>query len=248
MSSKTIVVSNLSLARNDVAVLNEVNLEARSGQIIGLLGPSGSGKSTLLRCMNRLLEPPPQTVFVNGSDVTAINVLDLRQRVGMVFQQPVAFPGTVADNLRFGPALHDRTLGDNEIEDLLDLAALDRSLLDKQASELSGGQAQRVALARSLADRPQVLLMDEPTSALDPASRRRIEEMVIEEARERGVTVMWVTHAIEQARKVADYLYLLVDGRIVDQGKPAHVLSDQSDNAHLMQQFAAGELEGSEHV
>jgi ABC-type phosphate transport system ATPase subunit len=248
MSPKKIVVRNLSLARNDAAVLDNVCLEARSGQIIGLLGPSGSGKSTLLRCVNRLLEPPPQTVFVDELDVTAVNVLELRRRVGMVFQQPIAFPGTVADNLRFGPALQDRTLGDDEIEVLLDLAALDRSLLDKQASELSGGQAQRVALARCLTNRPEVLLMDEPTSALDPASRRRIEEMIIEEAREHGVTVMWVTHAIEQARKVADYLYLLVDGHIVDQGKPEHVLSDQIDNAHLMQQFAAGELEGNEHV
>lgn len=248
MQSKTIEVRDLNLSRSGVAVLKGVHLEARPGQIVGLLGPSGSGKSTLLRCINRLLEPPPSTVFVHRKDVTAVNVLELRRQIGMVFQDPVAFPGTVADNLRYGPSLVSRNLSEGDIESLLELASLDSEIAGKQASELSGGQLQRVSLARTLVNRPQVLLMDEPTSALDPASRRHIEEVVSLEAQSNDVTVLWVTHSIEQASRVADYLYLLVDGLIVDQGEPEQVLADESGNANLLQRFAAGELEGAQDV
>lgn len=248
MTSMAVEVRDLHLARSDVPVLNGVSLAAEAGQIIGLLGPSGSGKSTLLRSVNRLLEPPPGTVYVEGEDVTDANVLELRRRVGMVFQQPSVFPGTVAENLRFGPALDGRSLDDAELLELLNLASLDADVADKPATELSGGQAQRVALARTLANRPQVLLLDEPTSALDPASRRHIEEMVLDAARTRGVTVLWVTHAMEQAERVADYLYLLVEGRILDEGKPDHVLSEEGGHAHLLHRFAAGELEGNDDV
>ena len=237
-------VRHLSLARGGKPVLWDVSLHAYAGQIVGLLGPSGGGKSTLLRCINRLLEPPPQTVFVAGQDVTAMDVIQLRRRVGMVFQQPVTFPGTVADNLRYGPSLQGRELNDAEIAELLRLADLDPALAAHPASELSGGQAQRVALARTLANHPQVLLLDEPTSALDPASRKHIGEMVQRACAEQNVTALWVTHDVEQARALADYLYLLVDGRILDQGVPDHVLRQQADNQHLLQRFAAGEVEG----
>ncbi|GIV80513.1 phosphate ABC transporter ATP-binding protein [Litorilinea aerophila] len=242
--SVMVEVRRLSLERGGVPVLREVSLTADRGQIVGLLGPSGSGKSTLLRCINRLLEPPPQTVFVDGRDVTRVDVIQLRRQVGMVFQQPVLFPGTVADNLRYGPALRGESLGDAELRALLEQADLDPALADRPASELSGGQAQRVALARTLANRPQVLLMDEPTSALDPASRRHIEEQVRRSSRKDGLAVIWVTHDVEQAEHIADYLYLLVDGQIVDQGEPAHVLHAQGDHEHLLSRFAAGELAG----
>ena len=245
MNKPMVEARNLSLARGDKPVLHNVSLQAKAGQIIGLLGPSGSGKSTLLRCVNRLLEPPPGTVFVDGEDVTAGDVIQLRQRVGMVFQQPVTFPGTVADNLRYGPALQGRELDADEIAELLTLADLDPTLASAPANELSGGQAQRVSLARTLANRPQVLLMDEPTSALDPASRRHIGEMVQRACAERGLTVLWVTHNVEQARIFGDYLYLLVDGRIGDQGIPDHVLAAGTDNEHLLHRFAAGEIEGA---
>lgn len=246
MTKPAIEVNHLSLQRGDTPVLFDVSLTAQSGQIVGLLGPSGSGKSTVLRCINRLLEPPAGTVFVQGEDVTTVDVIELRRRVGMVFQQPVVFPGSVADNLRFGPALQARDLTENEIDTLLEQAHLERSLAGKPASELSGGQAQRVALARTLANGPDILLMDEPTSALDPASRRHVEETVRRAVAAQALTVLWVTHDVDQARSLADYLYLLVDGRVLDEGIPEHVLGETSDHVHLLHRFAAGELE-SEH-
>ncbi len=244
MPAPMVEVRNLSLARGAKPVLHGVSMQAEAGQIIGLLGPSGSGKSTLLRCVNRLLEPPPGAVFVDGEDVTATDVIKLRQRVGMVFQQPVTFPGTIAENLRYGPALQDRKLGDSEIVELLALAGLDPALANAPADELSGGQAQRVALARTLANDPQVLLMDEPTSALDPASRRHISAMVQRACAERGLTVLWVTHDVEQALNLGDYLYLLIDGHVRDQGSPTHALAADLDNERLLHRFAAGEIEG----
>ncbi|MCB0044300.1 MAG: phosphate ABC transporter ATP-binding protein [Caldilineaceae bacterium] len=244
MTRSAVAIRNLSLSRGDLPVLHHVDLTAAPGQIIGLLGPSGSGKSTLLRCINRLLEPPPGTVFVYDEDVTATDVLALRRRVGMVFQQPALFPGSVADNLRFGPDLQKKKVDRTEITRLLEMAHLEPTLLERPATDLSGGQAQRVALARTLANQPDVLLMDEPTSALDPASRRHVEESVSRAAAEQELTVLWVTHDVEQARTLTDYLYLLVEGRIVDQGAPSHVLNAASDHTHLLQQFAAGELEG----
>jgi len=245
MPAPIVEIRNLTLARGGKPILHNASLQAKTGQIVGLLGPSGSGKSTLLRCVNRLLEPPPGTVFVDGEDVTTTDVIQLRQQVGMVFQQPVTFPGTVADNLCYGPALQGRELGADEIAELLTLADLDPALATAPANELSGGQAQRVSLARTLANRPQVLLMDEPTSALDPASRRHIGEMVKRACAERGLTVLWVTHDVEQAHIFGDYLYLLVDGHIRDQGTPDHVLATRADNEHLLQRFAAGEIEGN---
>jgi len=245
MPATAVEIRNLNLERGGEPVLHDVELVAHQGQIIGLLGPSGSGKSTILRCVNRLLEPPAATVFLDGEDVTVTDVIALRRRVGMLFQQPSVFPGSVADNLRYGPALAGRDLSDDELTDLLHMADLDPALAIRPASELSGGQAQRVALARTLANRPSVLLLDEPTSALDPASRRHIEEMVGRSCREQGLTALWVTHDVEHLEQVADYLYLLVEGRMADQGKPEHVLSVQADHVHLLRRFAAGELEAN---
>ena len=248
MDSLAVEIKNLSIERSDVAVLQDITLTADSGKIVGLLGPSGSGKSTLLRCINRLLEPPPKTVLVGSEDVTQINVLDLRRRVGMVFQNLTILPGSIADNLRYGPSLNGRQLGQSDIVKLLDQASLDPELAGKPADELSGGQAQRVALARTLANRPQVLLLDEPTSALDPSSRRHIEEMVTRAANVDGITVLWVTHDVEQAERVADYLYLLIDGHVEDQGEPDKVLADEGGAVNLMRRFAAGELEESKYA
>ncbi|MCB0130218.1 MAG: phosphate ABC transporter ATP-binding protein [Caldilineaceae bacterium] len=240
----SVTIRNLNVQRGDLHVLRDVTMAAKAGHIVGLLGPSGSGKSTVLRCINRLLEPPPDSVFVDDQDITAMDVLALRRQVGMVFQQPVVFPGTVADNLRFGPALDGRQLRDDEVAQLLAQADLPADLANRPATELSGGQAQRVALARTLANRPGVLLMDEPTSALDPASRKHIETMIRTATAGGELTVLWVTHDVDQARDLADYLYLLVDGRVMDQGTPEHVLDDSSEHIHLLQRFAAGELEG----
>ncbi|MCP4574352.1 MAG: phosphate ABC transporter ATP-binding protein [bacterium] len=237
-----IAIGGLALRRGGRRVLDRVDLEVAPGTVAAVAGPSGGGKSSILRCVNRLLEPPAGTVHVDGRDVTAGDPVELRRRVGMVFQQPVALPGTVAENVRFGPAQVDRLLTDTQLAELLELSGLEPALADRPADELSGGQVQRVALARCLANEPSVLLLDEPTSALDPAARNAVEEALGRIVAERGVTALLVTHDLEQARRVAQRLYLLAGGKVVESGAPAAML-DGEDHP-LTAAFARGELTG----
>ena len=241
MTTPCFKVQNLSLERNGRPVLRDVNMVVAAGEIVCLLGPSGSGKSSLLRCLNRLTEPPPHTIFLDGQDITTIDVLTLRRRLGMVFQKPALFPGTVADNVAFGPQLDGRTLTADDITDLLALADMPSDFAQQPISELSGGEAQRVSNARTLANHPGSLLLDEPTSALDPAARRHVRETIGKLRQELGLTVIWVTHYMEEVLEVADRVYLLLDGHIADEGDPEHLLGP--DSHHITAEFAAGHLE-----
>ena len=236
-------VSALSLERNGRSILTDVSLHIQPGEIVCLLGPSGSGKSSLLRCLNRLTEPPPNTIFHNGQDIHQLDVLALRSQVGMVFQKPALFPGTVAENIQYGPALRQNTVSATAIEQLLTLADLPPTYAHRPVTELSGGEAQRVSLARALANQPDTLLMDEPTSALDPAAQGHIEQAILRLRDTLGLTVLWVTHNVAEAKVVADRIYLLLNGRIADEGTPEHVFRPGSE--HLTASFAAGELENS---
>ena len=237
----TIRINELTMFRSQRQVLNGVTMTVNSGEIVCLLGPSGSGKSSLLRCVNRMAEPPVGTVFLDDVDVTTMDVLHLRRQVGMVFQQVALFPGTVADNVGYGMALQKQTLSPNDIAHLLHLADLPPELAAQDSHALSGGQAQRVAIARALATKPSALLLDEPTSALDPASTRHVEETILKLRQTLGLTVLWVTHNPDQARRVADRVILLVNGRLEDEGTPEHLFREGS--THLAATFAAGELE-----
>ncbi|KAM3316326.1 hypothetical protein ACQJBY_034446 [Aegilops geniculata] len=197
-------------------VLRGVDLDVPRGAVMGVIGPSGGGKSTLLRALNRLWEPAPGAVALDGADIRGIDVLALRRRVGMLFQLPAMFDGTVADNVRYGPQLRGKKLTDAEVEGLLSLADLDPAMASRPASELSVGQAQRVALARTLANGPEVLLLDEPTSALDPVSTHNIEEAIVRLKEARGLTTVIVSHSVKQIQRVADQVCLVVDGEVVE--------------------------------
>ncbi|CAA0816502.1 ABC transporter I family member 17 [Striga hermonthica] len=200
----------------EVRILNKVNADIQRGTIMGVIGPSGSGKSTFLRALNRLWEPLSGTVFLDGVDICELDVLKLRRKVGMLFQLPALFEGTVADNVRYGPQLKGTKLTDAEVYKLLSLADLDPSFYNKSGGELSVGQAQRVALARTLANEPEVLLLDEPTSALDPISTQNIEDVLVKLKKDRGMTIVMVSHSIKQIQRIADLVCLLVDGEIVE--------------------------------
>lgn len=190
-------------------VLHGVSTAIADHGITVVLGPSGSGKSTLLRLCNRLVVPSAGRVCRQGVDVETLDPLDLRRRVAMVFQRPTPFPGTVAENLR--AAVPDAP--DGELTALLERVALEAGYLDRPAAELSGGEAQRMCLARSLAVDPEVLLMDEPTSALDEISSAVIEDLATRCAAA-GTPVAWVTHDLGQADRLAHRVIVLIDGRV----------------------------------
>lgn len=234
-------IQHLSLTLPDGAdLLHDIDLDIPPGKITSVIGPSGSGKSSLLRCLNRLWEPPPGSVFLDGQDITAMDVPGLRRRVGMLFQSAALFEGTVADNIAYGPALQGKRLSASRTEELLQMAGLVPSFASQPVDQLSGGQAQRVALARVLANQPDVLLLDEPTSALDPAATRKVEDMVLSLRDTLGLTVLWVSHAFAQVERTADRIVLLVDGRVAEAGDARHLLSGV--HQHLIDDFAAGRL------
>jgi len=210
-----------------------------------ILGPSGSGKSTLLRCINRLVEPTSGTIELDGVPAAALPVQELRRRVGMVFQTAALFDGTVIDNVLYGPRLRREHVDDTEFAcRLLERVGLPRSFAPKAVGELSGGEAQRVSLARALANRPEVLLLDEPTASLDPTASTQVERLLLELAAERDLTYLFVTHNLEQARRLGDHGLLLVDGRVVEQGPLAQILADPGTD--VMRLFLEGRLEGAD--
>lgn len=191
--------------------LLDVTLALPDGGITVLQGPSGSGKSTLLRLLNRLEAPASGTVRYRGEDLAARDVLAHRREVGMVFQAPVLFPGTVADNLAVAAPLDPPAA-------LLERAGLPAAFLTREAGTLSGGEAQRACLARALGTRPRVLLMDEPTSALDHDAARVIERLARTLADD-GVSIVLVSHDRAQAARLGDRVIALRDGRVAAEAR-----------------------------
>lgn len=205
----------------DNEVLRSVTADVADARVTVLAGPSGSGKTTLLRLCNRLEVPSEGTVRFRGEDLALLDPLALRRRVGMVFQRPTLFPGTIAEN--FAVAAPD---GRAEYESQLLAVGLPGDWLDRPADELSGGEAQRACLARTLLTRPEVLLMDEPTSSLDPAATQTLEELGVALARS-GLAVLWVSHDLAQVRRIADACIVLHEGRVADAADTADYLADR---------------------
>ena len=214
---------HLSRRVGDVAIANDISLEVRHGELLGVVGPSGSGKSSFLRLLNRLDEPTAGTVFLEGQDYRQLPPRELRRRVGMVTQRPFLFPGNVAANLRFGPLQRGETLSDNEVSELLERVGLP-GFAARDVINLSGGEQQRVSLARALANRPEVLLLDEPTSALDEEAKLGIEDLISNLVRETALTCVLVTHDRDQARRMCDRVAILETGHLIQTGTPAEVL------------------------
>jgi putative ABC transport system ATP-binding protein len=214
---------HLGRTTHDKILVQDANFEVCRGEVLSIAGPSGSGKTSLLRLLNRLDEPSTGTVFVEGTDYRNIEPRELRRKLGMVTQRPYLFPGNVAENLRFGPAQRGQTLPPVAIEELLTQVGL-KGYAERDVANLSGGEAQRVSVARTLANSPLVLLLDEPTSALDDAAKLEVESTIQKVVRDQGLTCVIVTHDLAQAARMAGRALLLESGRIVREGPVGEVL------------------------
>jgi putative ABC transport system ATP-binding protein len=212
-------------------LVRNINFTVELAEVLGVIGTSGAGKSSLLRLINRLDEPTNGTVLFRGQDYRSLDPATLRRSIGMVMQRAHLFPGTVADNIAFGPRQQGHELASEEIEALLLEVGLP-GYSTRDALTLSGGEAQRVAITRALANNPKVLLLDEPTSALDEAARASVEQLLERLIRERQLTCIWVTHSLEQARTMADRVLVLEAGRIKAIGSPAEVLPTAGEVSH----------------
>jgi putative ABC transport system ATP-binding protein len=201
----------------------DATFEVRRGEMLAIAGPSGSGKSSLLRLLNRLDEPTGGTVYLDGTDYREIAPRDLRRRVGMVTQRAFLFPGTVAENLQFGPRQRGESLPESRVEELLVGVGL-AGYATRDVANLSGGEAQRVSFARTLANSPEVLLLDEPTSALDDDSKHEVETIILQIGGQQGIAGVLVTHDVAQAVRLARRALVLEAGRIVRSGTVEEVL------------------------
>jgi UDP-glucose/iron transport system ATP-binding protein len=196
--------------------------------VLVVVGPSGAGKSSFLRLLNRLDEPTGGTVRLEGIDYRQIPPRDLRRRVGMVTQTAYLFPGTIADNLRYGPLQQGIELPAKTIEALLIQVGL-AGRAEEDITHLSGGEAQRVSVARALATTPEVLLLDEPTSALDAETKGEVEKLILMVARQNRLTSVWVSHDLGQATRVADRVMVMSNGRLEKIGTPSEVINAQGN-------------------
>jgi putative ABC transport system ATP-binding protein len=222
-SAPVLRTEHLGRAVRDKVLVEDATFEVRTGEVLAIVGPSGSGKSSLLRLLNRLDEPTSGTVYVEGIDYRHIAPRELRRKLGMVNQRPYLFPGTVEDNLQFGPLQRGESLSHDVIEQLLSRVGL-KGYASRNVANLSGGEAQRVSVARTLANSPLVLLLDEPTSALDETSKLEVESSIQNVVHDQGLTCVLVTHDTAQAMRLAERAILLEAGRIVRTGLIHEVL------------------------
>lgn len=225
----------------DKEALHGVTLDVPMNNVTALIGPSGCGKSTFLRCLNRMNDTIPGAkvtgkITLEGADIYAenIDVVELRTRVGMVFQKPNPFPKSIFDNIAYGPRLHRLAKNKTELKDIVEKSLLSAGLLNEvkdrllePATSLSGGQQQRLCIARAIAVSPEVILMDEPCSALDPIATARIEEL-IDELRQ-NYTILIVTHSMQQAARVSQYTAMFHLGNLVEVGKTDHIFTSPKE-------------------
>lgn len=220
-----IAVRNLDLYYGEKQALKDVNMNIKEGKVTALIGPSGCGKSTFIRTLNKMNDLIDNVkiygeIDLDGEDINKQNVIELRTKVGMVFQKPNPFPMSIYDNITYGPKIQgikDKTELDKIVEESLKGAAIWDEVKDRLKSSalgLSGGQQQRLCIARAIAMKPEVILMDEPTSALDPISTGKVEEL-IEELKGK-YTIVIVTHNMQQANRISDDTAFFLNGEVVE--------------------------------
>ena len=219
---------------SDAAAVNNLTLDVHRGEVLVLVGPSGCGKSTTLRLINRLIEPTSGTLYLNGEDVTSMNPSLLRRKIGYVIQQVGLFPHrTIAENIATVPKLlgWDKDKIADRVDELLDLVGMDPDTYrGRYPKELSGGQAQRVGVARALAADPDVLLMDEPFGAIDPITRDRLQNEFLRLQQDLKKTIVFVTHDIDEAIKMGNRIAILREqSEIAQLDTPEAILADPAD-------------------
>ena len=236
-----ISTKDLNLYYGDKQALHDVTLNIKDKKVTALIGPSGCGKSSFIRCINRMNDTIDGIriegqVCLEGKDIyhKSIDVVQLRARIGMVFQKPNPFPKSIFDNIAYGPRIHKLYSSRDELEAIVEKSLKRAGLwdevsdrLDHPGTELSGGQQQRLCIARAIAVNPEIILMDEPCSALDPIATARVEEL-IDELR-RKYTIVIVTHNLQQAARVSQRTAFFHLGRIVESGKTGDIFTNPKD-------------------
>ena len=205
-----------------------------------MVGPSGAGKTTLFRLCNGMKSPDSGEIFIKGKQIDKYHPVKLRQTVGIALQSATMISGNVEKNLALPLTLQGRQLPEENAKELLQVVGLDESFLSRNIKDLSGGQRQKLSIARTLVNRPDVLLLDEITSSLDRVSQQDIEKLIVRVNETYGTTIIWITHNLDQARTIGHYTWVMMDGEVIETGT-----SDLLDNPkdERVERFLKGEVE-----
>ncbi|PNZ40778.1 ATP-binding cassette domain-containing protein [Mammaliicoccus vitulinus] len=215
-SDVAVQFKNVEYEINNSKILKEINGVFIQGKLTSIIGPSGAGKSTLLTLINLLKSATKGEILVGGKTIDSYDPMELRRKVQLVSQEATMIKGTVKDNLELPLILQNKNMTDEEAEHYLEDVDLSTSFLNKNSKELSGGEKQKLSLARALVNKPSIILLDEVTSALDRNSKQAIELLLQKIKREHNVTMIWITHDINQALRMSDYVWVMKNGEVVE--------------------------------
>lgn len=234
-----IELENVSYSDGPLKIIKNVSGSFRKGKITSLVGPSGAGKTTLFRLCNGLISPTHGTISIYSKNIQEYEPTKLRRNVGLALQNATMLQGTVYKNLQLPRTLAGETLTEDEAADLLTKVSLDKDLLKRDVGDLSGGQRQKVSIARTLVNQPEILLLDEITSSLDRVSTNDIENLIEKINKENGVTIIWITHNLNQATQIGDYTWVMMNGELIESG-PSSLLKNPENEK--VKQFAKGDF------
>jgi len=234
-----ITFSNISFKVHNTEILRNITGSIYKGKITTLIGPSGAGKTTLLKMCNGLISASAGSISINGQNIESFEPTALRRYVGLALQSAPILRTTVFENLALPRKLQQQDLSKEEALSSLQAVGLDADFLTRQATDLSGGQKQKLSIARTLINNSEILLLDEITSALDPLSVREIEELIVKLNEQFGVTIIWITHNIEQAMQLGHYTWLMKDGLLIKAAESNRLF--QSEDPDVQQFLNGGE-------
>ena len=229
MTTQAIHFENVSFETNHTPILKNITGTIHKGKITTFIGPSGAGKTTLLKLCNGLISSTDGSITIDNKNIYTIEPTILRRKVGIALQAAPILRTSVYENLALPRKLQQQKLSKEEAIRFLNDVGLDESFLNMKASELSGGQKQKLSIARTLVNQSEILLLDEITSALDPKSVREIEELILQINERFGVTIMWITHNIEQAKKLGHYTWFLKKGQLIEANETKRLFASSND-------------------
>lgn len=239
-NDEALTFKNVSYSADGLHILHKINGFFPKGKITALVGPSGAGKTTVFKLCNGLYSPISGEIYFNKQPLHTYKPVNLRRQIGLALQDATMISGSVRENLALPLTLQQKQLSEDKAKEYLELVDLEADLLDRDARDLSGGQRQKLSIARTLVNKPDVLLLDEITSSLDQNSRQEIEQLILMINETYDTTIIWITHSIAQARRMSDYTWVMIDGRLVESGDSRLLDDPQHDDTRM---FLKGDIE-----